>query len=150
MSEKFWEIKKLDELNEQEWDALCDRCGRCCLHKLEDDCTEEVFYTRVSCRLLDISTCQCRDFPNRHQFVPDCLQLDAKTAVEYDWLPETCAYRLRAAGQPLAWWHPLVSGDVNTVHEAGISVRHFAVSEAGVSNENFESFVIDKPTKPKR
>ncbi len=125
----FWEAKTLEELSEAEWEALCDGCGRCCLVKLEDAETGVRIDTRLACRLLDIGACRCTDYANRHAQVPDCVRLTPQTARDLDWLPETCAYRLRAEQKPLYWWHPLRSGDSQTVHEAGISVRHIAISE---------------------
>ena len=119
----------MSEMTAEEWESLCDGCGKCCVHKLEDWDTGEVSYTNVACRLLDLGSCRCSDYPNRKRFVPDCLILDVDTLAEMDWLPETCAYRLVAAGKDLAWWHPLVSGDPETVHQAGISVRGRVISE---------------------
>lgn len=125
----FWKTKSMSEMTAEEWKSLCDGCGKCCVHKLEDWDTGEVSYTNVACRLLDLGSCRCSDYPNRKRFVPDCLILDVDTLAEMDWLPETCAYRLVAAGKDLAWWHPLVSGDPETVHQAGISVRGRVISE---------------------
>jgi uncharacterized protein len=125
----FWKTKSMSEMTAEEWESLCDGCGKCCVHKLEDWDTGEVSYTNVACRLLDLGSCRCSDYPNRKRFVPDCLILDVDTLAEMDWLPETCAYRLVAAGKDLAWWHPLVSGDPETVHQAGISVRGRVISE---------------------
>jgi uncharacterized cysteine cluster protein YcgN (CxxCxxCC family) len=118
----FWETKTLAEMTEAEWESLCDGCGQCCLHKLEDADTGEFYITDYACRLLDCETGRCRDYANRFAHVPDCVQLSPKTVLETAWLPETCAYRLIADGQPLAWWHPLVSGDPDTVRQAGLSV----------------------------
>lgn len=124
----FWE-RPLASLNKAEWEALCDGCGQCCLHKVEDEDTGTVYRTNVACRLLDLRTCQCADYRDRKRLVPDCLQLTPKTLPTYDWLPETCAYRRRAAGEPLPDWHYLVSGDREAVHRVGVSVRGRAVSE---------------------
>lgn len=129
---RFWERHTLDELTPEEWEALCDGCGKCCLHKLIDEDTDEVYKTDVACHLLDLKTAQCSDYPNRKARVPDCIQLTAETVGAYEWLPSTCAYRLVAAGEPLPWWHHLISGSRQTVHEAGMSVRGRAVSEADV------------------
>ncbi|MBB2971170.1 YcgN family cysteine cluster protein [Mesorhizobium sp. RMAD-H1] len=123
MKRPFWQTKTLEELSRKEWESLCDGCGQCCLHKLQDEDTDEIYWTSVACTLLDTDSCQCSDYPNRKKKVPDCVFLTPEIVEEADWLPKTCAYRLVAQGQDLYWWHPLVSGDPNTVHEAGISVR---------------------------
>ena len=138
----FWEAKTLEELTTQEWEALCDGCGRCCLVKLEDEETGARMDTRLACRLLDVGACRCTDYANRHAQVPDCVRLTPQNARELDWLPETCAYRLRAHGKPLYWWHPLRSGDPETVHEAGISVRHIAVSETKAAGRDYEHYAL--------
>lgn len=116
-------------MSRQEWESLCDGCGKCCLHKLEDEDTGRIHYTNVACRLLNPGTCQCKDYDNRQKHVPDCVQLTPEGAGSLRWLPSTCAYRLLAEGKPLQWWHPLVSGDPQTVHQAGVSVRGRVVSE---------------------
>jgi len=125
----FWEVKSLDEMTDAQWESLCDGCGQCCLHKLEDADSGEIGFTNVACKLLDIKTCKCSNYENRQDHVPDCVQLTPETAVDLPWLPDTCAYRKLANGQSLDWWHPLISGDANSVHVAGISVRKNAVSE---------------------
>ena len=119
----FWEEKTLEELSPQEWEDLCDGCGKCCLIKIRSDETEEVFYTDLACRLLDHETIRCTDYPNRQQRVPNCVTLSPEFIRDCDWLPDTCAYTKRARGEKLEWWHPLVSGSADTVHSAGISVR---------------------------
>ncbi len=119
----FWRLKTLETMSPDEWEGLCDGCGRCCLVKLEDEDTAEVTYTNVGCTLLDDQTCRCRDYPNRQAKVADCVRLTPQAVRTFSWLPQTCAYRLLAEGQDLYWWHPLVSGDPETVHAAGISVR---------------------------
>lgn len=119
----FWRTKTLNQLTRSEWESLCDGCGQCCLHKLQDDDTNEIYWTSVACTLLNPDSCQCRDYPNRKKTVPDCVFLTPEIVDEVDWLPVTCAYRLVAEGSDLYWWHPLVSGSRETVHEAGISVR---------------------------
>lgn len=125
----FWKTKTLDQMTRDEWESLCDGCGRCCLHKLRFEDTGNLAFTNVACRLLDLSTARCRDYANRRSRVPDCVNLTPATLREIDWLPPTCAYRLVKEGKDLAWWHPLVSGDPQTVHTAGISVSGRAVSE---------------------
>jgi Uncharacterized conserved protein len=116
-------------MSRQEWESLCDGCGKCCLHKLEDEDTGTIHHTNVACRLLNLGTCRCKDYDNRRTHVPDCVQLTPEVVGGLAWLPSTCAYRLLAENKPLEWWHPLVSGDPDTVHEAGASVRGRVVSE---------------------
>ena len=125
----YWRTKTLEEMTREEWEALCDGCARCCLLKLEDEDTGEIAYTDIACRLLDIGTCRCTRYRQRLRMVPECVDLTPEQVRKLDWLPSTCAYRLVAEGQDLAWWHPLVSGDPETVHRAGISVRGRVVPE---------------------
>jgi uncharacterized cysteine cluster protein YcgN (CxxCxxCC family) len=124
----FWE-RPLDHLTREQWEALCDGCGQCCLHKIEDADTGEIFRTNVACKLLDLKTARCSDYRHRRAFVPDCLRLTLRNAASLDWLPPTCAYRLRADGEPLPDWHYLVCGDRDAVHRAGVSVVGKVVSE---------------------
>ena len=139
----FWVRKKLWDMTDAEWESLCDGCGRCCLVKLEDFDTGEVAYTDLACRLLDGETCRCTHYDDRQKMVPDCIKVTPHAAETYAWLPRTCAYRMLAEGKPLAWWHPLVSGDPSTVHEAGISVRHRCIPETEVKEADLEDHVID-------
>jgi len=125
----FWATKSLDQMTRDEWESLCDGCARCCLHKLEDEDTGDVFYTDVACRLLDMGNCQCTRYSERKRLVPDCVVMSPDSVRDLGWLPSTCAYRLLGEGKELMWWHPLVSGSDDTVHEAGISVRGRAQSE---------------------
>nr|DAH88288.1 MAG TPA: hypothetical protein [Caudoviricetes sp.] len=151
----FWRTKTLEEMSRDEWEALCDGCGRCCLVKLEDEDTAEVYLTRLACGMLDVRTCRCKDYPNRFKKMPDCLEIDIARARELSWLPKTCAYRLVGEGQDLMWWHPLVSGSPDTVHQAGVSVRSFAMSERRVKEENYWKYIIpdggpEPDAKPER
>lgn len=128
-TDRFWETKTLAELDRGQWEALCDGCGKCCIHKLEDDETGELHPTNVACRMLDRRAGQCKDYRNRRAYVPDCVRLTVKNVYTTDWLPSTCAYRLRASGEKLPDWHYLVSGDREAVHRAGESTRGWTVSE---------------------
>lgn len=123
MTLPFWKEKSLERMTAQEWESLCDGCAKCCLSKLEDEDTGDIYWTSVGCRLLDCESCRCQDYPNRLKIVDDCVGLTPKKVRELNWLPRTCAYRLVAEGQDLFWWHHLVSGSRDTVHEAGMSVR---------------------------
>ena len=128
-ADRFWETKTLAELDRGQWEALCDGCGKCCIHKLEDEETGELHPTNVACRMLDRRAGQCKDYRNRRAYVPDCVRLTTKNVYTTDWLPSTCAYRLRANGEKLPDWHYLVSGDREAVHRAGESTRGWTVSE---------------------
>ena len=146
----FWKTKTLAEMSRAEWESLCDGCGRCCLNKLEDEDTGEFIYTRAACKLLDLETCRCTDYANRSAKVPDCVSLTARNVPELGWLPVTCAYRLIDEGKPLAWWHPLVSGDPQTVREAGIAVSGAAYSEEGISVEELVDHIWKLPKARRR
>jgi uncharacterized cysteine cluster protein YcgN (CxxCxxCC family) len=145
LAPRFWEQKPLDQLSPTEWEALCDGCGRCCLNKLEDWDTGEIYWTNIACTLLDANTCRCSDYSDRFAHVPDCIQLDVAKVETLTWLPPTCAYRLVNEGRDLYWWHHLVSGDPETVHEAGISVRGRTVPEDGLEPEDFEDYLVQWP-----
>ncbi|NHN79747.1 YcgN family cysteine cluster protein [Azotobacter chroococcum] len=140
--EPFWKRKTLDQLDAGEWESLCDGCGLCCLQKLEDEEDGGVYYTRIACRLLDLETCRCRDYANRRQSVPDCIQLTAAQAGEFQWLPPTCAYRLLAEGKDLPLWHPLVCGDPQAVHRERISQAGRMLSETAVAEDDWEDYLI--------
>ena len=138
----FWEEKSLAEMTLDEWESLCDGCARCCLHKLEDEDTGEVFYTDVVCRYLEQSSCRCQEYQQRNTLVPNCVWLKPEDVEAFHWLPDTCAYRLVAEGQPLAPWHPLISGSRSSVLDAGIAVTHRCISENRVAEEDFEDRII--------
>ncbi len=141
MSDPFWE-KPLSDISRSEWEALCDGCGKCCLHKAEDIDTGRIHATNIACKLLDRHSCHCSNYKGRHAYVPDCVRLSMSNVDTLSWLPATCAYRLRAAGQPLPDWHYLVSGDRESVHTAGISVRGWTVAE--VEAGDYEHHLIDR------
>ncbi len=138
----FWETKTLAQMTPAEWESLCDGCGKCCLHKLEDDTDGEVYYTDVACRLLDLHSCQCSAYSTRLAHIPDCLNLTPAKTHELFWLPATCAYRLVAEGNPLYPWHPLLTGTPNSVHAAGASLRGRAVSELSIDEDDFQDRVV--------
>ena len=137
----WWE-RPLEELDGDQWEALCDGCAKCCLHKLEDADSREVFYTKVRCRYLDDANCRCTDYARRSILVPNCIHLEQGAIADLDWLPSTCAYRLRAAGQPLPDWHYLVSGSRETVHEAGVSIRGRAISDEYVHPDGYDEHIV--------
>ena len=149
VDQPFWRRKVLNDLSHDEWESLCDGCGQCCLVKLEDEDTGELVHTRLACRLLNIGACRCSDYDHRHQRVSDCAQVTPRTVPLLTWLPASCAYRLVAEGKDLQWWHPLVSGDPNTVHEAGVSVRGWARSETGVPEDQITQYLISDPAQGK-
>jgi uncharacterized cysteine cluster protein YcgN (CxxCxxCC family) len=139
----FWRDKTLEEMTESEWEALCDGCGRCCLLKLEDADDGSVVYTRIACRLFDERACRCASYTRRVELVPGCVRLTPESIRETArWMPSTCAYRLLAEGRDLPEWHPLVSGDPDTVHTAGVSVRGWTIPEYEVHEEDYEDHVI--------
>ncbi len=138
----FWETKSLAEMTHEEWESLCDGCGRCCMIKLRDDHTGTVHHTAVVCRFLDHDSCRCQHYPERHEVEPTCVHVDADNIGELDYLPTSCAYRRIAEGRGLAWWHPLVSGDPATVRAAGISVAGKVLSEEAVHPDELEHHVV--------
>ncbi|HEY6432019.1 MAG TPA: YcgN family cysteine cluster protein [Acetobacteraceae bacterium] len=144
----FWKTKTLEEMTPEEWESLCDGCGRCCLHKLRNSDTDALHYTNVACHLLDLKQCRCGDYTHRSQRVPDCVTLTPAIVRQVDWLPPTCAYRRVAEGKGLAWWHPLVSGDPSSVHRAGVSVRGRAISERQAGA--LELYIADWPARTPR
>ena len=147
LADSFWETKPMEKLTGPEWEALCDGCGKCCLNKLEDEDTGEVALTRIACRLLDDATCLCSNYPNRHDYVKECIVLTPKNITDHlYWLPQTCGYRLVYEGRPLFDWHPLVSGDPETVHRANMSLRGFTLPEFAVDEDDWEDYIIEEPT----
>jgi uncharacterized protein len=152
----FWRRKSLDEMSAAEWESLCDGCGRCCLNKLEDIDTGRIEWTDVACKLLDGESCRCSNYKRRQKLVPDCVQLTPESVRSLSWLPPTCAYRLVEEGRDLYWWHPLVSGDPESVHDAGISVRAKTVSEKDFPIDELENRIVawpgktPRPKKPRR
>lgn len=136
--QKFWESKSLGEMDEAEWEALCDGCGRCCLYVLHNDETGDVFETDVACRLFDAKKRRCTDYGNRHARVPDCVRVTADNVGSLSWMPETCAYRRLANGQGLPNWHPLITGRRESVVEAGIAVSENLISENEVDGDALE------------
>jgi len=139
---RFWE-KALHDLTQLEWEQLCDGCGRCCMHKFEDEDTAEMLHTDIACRLFDMETCKCGDYANRLLKVLDCLDIRSFTEEHYHWLPETCAYRLRFEGKPLFAWHPLLSRSAESVHKAGVSMRGCCVSEMHVPEDEWPDHIQD-------
>lgn len=142
----FWRQKTLAQMSPTEWEQLCDGCGQCCLVKLIDADTEELHFTKLACKLLDIGSCRCKDYENRQKHVPDCVRLKPSNIGTLAWLPKSCAYRLVDEGRDLYWWHPLVSGDPETVHQAGVSVRSFARTESRIKEENYWKYLISDPS----
>ncbi len=139
---EFWKAKSLQQLSEAEWESLCDGCARCCMVKLQDEDTDEVVYTSIVCDLLDQQRCRCTRYPQRHELVADCVELSVEKIAEFHWLPKSCAYRTIAEGRDLAWWHPLVSGDAETVFTAGIAVRGKVMAEADVPLGHEEDMIV--------
>jgi uncharacterized cysteine cluster protein YcgN (CxxCxxCC family) len=142
MSGRFWEDVPLAKLDRAQWEALCDGCGKCCIHKLEDEDTGELHATNVACRLLDGATARCKDYRNRRAYVSECVRLTPRNVESIAWLPSTCAYRLRAAGEQLPGWHYLVCGDPEAVHRAGQSVRGWTISEDDAGD--LEHHLVDR------
>lgn len=142
MRERFWEQYPLEELTAEEWEALCDGCGQCCLLKFQDEESGELAVLNLACELLDVHSCRCSDYEHRLERVPECTRLTPERVEEFRWLPHSCAYRRVAEGRKLARWHPLLSGDPERVHRKGVSVRSFAVTSRGVPEEQYEDHII--------
>jgi uncharacterized cysteine cluster protein YcgN (CxxCxxCC family) len=148
MEKPFWKTKTLEAMSAQEWESLCDGCGKCCVSKLEDEDTGEIYFTSVACRLFNAETCRCCDYANRHALVSDCIGLTPQNVRTISWLPKTCGYRLVAEGRDLFPWHPLVSGDPDSVHKAGISMRgRVTASESELEDpeDYFEHMLEEEP-----
>ena len=126
----FWETKKLAEMTAEEWESLCDNCGKCCLHKLEDEDTGKIAFTSVACRLINLNTCRCTRYNERTKLVAECLDIRKLDVENYNWLPATCAYRLLSQGKKLPAWHPLLTGSAASVKRAGVSISSYAIKES--------------------
>ena len=126
----FWETKKLAEMTAEEWESLCDNCGKCCLHKLEDEDTGKIAFTSVACRLINLNTCRCTRYNERTKLVAECLDIRKLDVEKYNWLPSTCAYRLLNEGNELPAWHPLITGSPASVKRAGVSISSYAIKES--------------------
>ena len=140
----------MNDWSEAEWESLCDGCGKCCMIRLEDEDTAEVHTTNVACRLFDRTACTCTDYPNRSAKVPDCVTLRPDNVRQLYWMPDTCAYRLIAEGQDLPDWHHLVSGEKESIHDEGFSVRDRSVCETEIGNEELENFLVTWPGEKRR
>ncbi|MCK5727775.1 MAG: YcgN family cysteine cluster protein [Methylococcales bacterium] len=144
----FWETKTLAQMTTAEWESLCDSCGKCCLVKLEDEDTEAVYFTQVVCDLIELKTGRCSQYENRCTLVPECIDLkQTPDFKDYQWLPKTCAYRLLADGKPLPSWHPLITGNPESIYEAGISIRSYAIKESEVNEDDLEDYILDWDNK---
>jgi len=142
--DRFWEKKSLGEMNETEWESLCDGCARCCLIKLEDEDSGELYTTSVVCRYLEIADCSCQVYHERTRLVPDCVKVTQENIEQLYFMPQSCAYRLLAEGRSLPDWHPLVSGERNSLAEAGITIRHFAISELTLcEDDDLEDYILE-------
>lgn len=139
----FWETKTLEEMTPEEWEALCDSCGRCCLFKLEDEDTHEIFYTRVICRYFNIEQGACQVYSERTQLVPTCLELDPQRVRELGWIPHSCAYRRLAEGRCLAAWHPLIAGSRKRMQKSGVAVNYSTLSEEMVEMDHLEDYIVE-------
>ena len=140
--QSWWQTKSLAEMSEPEWESLCDGCGKCCLVKLQDYDNDDIYFTNVTCELLDTESCQCSDYAGRHAIVTDCIKLDRNNINEISWLPQSCSYRLLDAGLPLPEWHHLRSGDRQTLHSYGASLRGKVISERFVHDDDIEDHII--------
>lgn len=138
----FWETKTLKEMSKTEWESLCDGCAKCCLHKLEDEDTEEVYYTEIVCRYLDRENCSCTEYQRRQELVPNCVWLRPEDVEAFHWLPETCAYRRISEGKKLPKWHHLISGDKQTIHKRNQSMRRKGIPDDKIPEDQWEDHII--------
>jgi len=141
----FWQTKRLGQMNDAEWESLCDGCGQCCLNKLQDADTDEIYFTNVACNQLNIKTCQCRSYERRFELEENCIKLTRENLTSFEWLPRTCAYRVLGEGKTLPAWHPLIAGSKKAMHAQRISVRFIAVRESEV--RDWEEHIIDRPDR---
>jgi uncharacterized cysteine cluster protein YcgN (CxxCxxCC family) len=141
----FWQTKRLDQMSDAEWESLCDGCGQCCLNKLQDADTDEIYFTNVACNQLNIKTCQCRSYERRFELEENCIKLTRENLTSFEWLPRTCAYRVLGEGKTLPAWHPLIAGSKKAMHAQRISVRFIAVRESEV--RDWEEHIIDRPDR---
>mgnify|MGYP005988583221 FL=1 len=143
LGNKFWETKNLIDMNENEWESLCDKCGKCCVIKLEDFDTQEVHYTNVSCKLLCEKSASCKDYENRKSIVPDCIILSPDNLKDLKWMPETCAYKLLNEGKNLPYWHPLLSGNDKEIVKSGNSVKNRVTNENEIKIKNLPDYIFN-------
>jgi uncharacterized cysteine cluster protein YcgN (CxxCxxCC family) len=143
LSEKFWETIPFEQLNSKQWEAICDGCAQCCAHKLQDEETDEIFYTNIVCQYLDTKKCQCSVYDDRHTYVPDCIKITPENANKLTWIPDTCGYKLLAKGEPLPEWHPLMTGDINSTEKANMSIRNKVISEADIEMDDLEDYLVE-------
>lgn len=143
LGNKFWETKNLIDMNENEWESLCDKCGKCCVIKLEDFDTQEVHYTNVSCKLLCEKSASCKDYENRKSIVPDCIILSPDNLKDLKWMPETCAYKLLNEGKNLPYWHPLLSGNDKEIVKSGNSVKNRVTNENEIKIKDLPDYIFN-------
>ena len=143
LGNKFWETKNLIDMNENEWESLCDKCGKCCVIKLEDFDTQQVHYTNVSCKLLCEKSASCKDYENRKSIVPDCIILSPDNLKDLKWMPETCAYKLLNEGKNLPYWHPLLSGNDKDIVNSGNSVKNRVTNENKIKIKDLPDYIFN-------
>lgn len=140
---QFWLTTPFDQMTEQQWESICDGCAQCCAHKLQDEDTDEIFYTNIVCRYLDSKKCQCSVYSERHTYVPDCIKITPQNAKTLTWIPETCGYKLLANGKSLPDWHPLMTGDPLSVQQANMTVTNKVISEADIVMDDLEDYLVE-------